>query len=1049
MKRCVRFLLVFACTLAWMTVSPVAGAQWGNLSRMHDYETCFGIDKDAKPRFKVTMLSSNAAGNVYHEGERPALEFQVENLSDEPLKVRGRVEVLRYAQRRVPGDMWWPRLERLDTCGDCPVAVDLAPKAWANLTVRPPVPETKGGYGLVVDLGSAGRAYLTSLVRTFKPHLERIAFPKQSLEHMPPEILARLGVQTIRYGVSFIAPDEGRRYEQLMERLEREFHEMHEHRVTCTVEIGAGSRHQPLGRGRPHLDDNGVMKGGKQDLCWLPAYDDVYQQFVYDLAREYGFPKGPINGFMLWNEPWEGHSISGWQADMLRYRELYRRMGEAVHRARKDAGVEVLVGGCDSSTNTWDKLFPDGKDTFLKYLDFCSIHYQGLAAPVLYPEWNERKAPTGRVRIWDTESWVANSDEVFAGVVAANRAAGYDRSMGTLSRIAVSTLSHHRVAHDTIRTGEGKTKIERHLESRPLAASYGAVQHFIGQREFREILFKNGLPWVFVFDGLDGNPDDGTAVVVGDLGALFGKKGRNLLFHTVRSLQEVRAKRERRRTLAAGKGSAEERADLRADLAEPMPLEGVTLTLEPPPGCRLFDFYGNPVKAEDGRYVIPLNERAFFLRGDPERQGSMDALLEALRAARIDGLEPVEIVPYDMLKPVGQKPTLRLRVTNMLNRPVEGTLAATLGDLAVEYPKTLSLEPRERKRVDVRVTGGKARADNTYPLSAVFDAGDDGTAEHHEAMHVNWIHRRTVTVDGRLDDWKGAIPQTVNATGPGGPSFEEAMWLPFETFKAGTENGVAVAYLACDDTHFYFAARIADDSPHPGAIRFADRDHDAAYYPEVCTEIVQPRGKKKAAGAKPERRTHRWPEGVRRFSYRRWPALPSSYHGVPYDNVLLAFNAIGLGEDGWLSHLPGRMPKFVAYKTTDYEYALNRVSEPYGGGTEIWRLQCPGMPRKHFYPRQPRHPKEGAVDGGQLVVRYEEGTRLVECALPWSEIPDVKARLDAGETVKFSYRVNHNTRGPDMELARGRSACEGLSRSFHPDWARSWPNELEFAFEPK
>ena len=77
-----------------------------------------------------------------------------------------------------------------------------------------------------------------------------------------------------------------------------------------------------------------------------------------------------------------------------------------------------------------------------------------------------------------------------------------------------------------------------------------------------------------------------------------------------------------------------------------------------------------------------------------------------------------------------------------------------------------------------------------------------------------------------------------------------------------------------------------------------------------------------------------------------------------FDNVLLGFNAIPLEQKDWLTNLSGRMPKFVRYKTTDYEYALNKVADQYGGGTEIWRLLAPGMPFKHFYPRQPKHPLE-------------------------------------------------------------------------------------------
>ncbi|MCH5372442.1 MAG: DUF1080 domain-containing protein, partial [Planctomycetes bacterium] len=97
-------------------------------------------------------------------------------------------------------------------------------------------------------------------------------------------------------------------------------------------------------------------------------------------------------------------------------------------------------------------------------------------------------------------------------------------------------------------------------------------------------------------------------------------------------------------------------------------------------------------------------------------------------------------------------------------------------------------------------------------------------------------------------------------------------------------------------------------------------------------------------------------------------------------------------------------------------------------------------------PRQPKSAQEGPAEG-RLEIRYAPGTRIVECALPWSEIPHVKQLRDAGKSVKFSFRVNHETRGPDMELPIGRSAAEGLSPSFHPNWAPHWPNELEFGFE--
>ena len=1012
MKTLTKIILTTVALSATCALAHAAPKDWGVLPKMHDYATVFGLDENQRSdQFKITALQSNAPGNVFVPDEQPKFTVQIENLTDKPLQTIGRVEVIRYAQRQRGDDQWIPELLRLDAPTSVPLTVDLPAKGWANVTVEPPVGALKGGYGVVVDLGEWGRHYLTSLVRTFAMDNERVQYPKQSLEDMPPAILERLGVKAVRWALPYV-PSDAPDYDEQMATYREELRDFNKHNVTVTAEVGApiGKQQpwQPLGMGRPHLNADGTMKDRKTDLAWLPQYDDDYQKFVLDMTKEFGWPNGPITGFMLWNEPWEGSSISGWQADMLRYRELYRRMGDAVMQARREANVDVLIGGADSSTNTWDKLFPMGipdDPMWPKYFDFVSIHYQGLSSPVLYPQWNNRKFNKGRVKVWDTESWVANSDERFAGVVASNRAAGYDRSMGSLSRIAISALSHRRVATDDIRTEKGSEKIERLLESRPLAASYGAVQHFIGEREFKEILWKNGLPWVYFFDGLNGNADDGTIVVVGDIEKLFNKA---TLFDTVKPLSA----------------------------ATP------TLTLRAAPTTRLLDFYGNPVASQKGRYTIPLDTRGFFLRADPAKRGSFARLIGELRESRVEGLEPLEIIAYDFTAPIAAKPTMRLRLTNQSNQPTRGQLDLQIGSLKLDYPRDLKFAPREQKWVDVKVTGGTPTPDNAYPLKARFDAGGGRVAAHDETMRVNWISRKKITIDGSLDDWAGALPQTIDVTGAGGPSFEEKMYLPFSDFSTEQSSGLANGYVAYDDEYFYFASKIADATPFEGTPRFATRDEDEDFYPEVSVSVS------KNKKGEEVRTAHRWPDGVRRFSYRQNPAIPASHRANPADNVLIGFNAIPLGQDGQISHLPGRMPKFVAYKTTDYEYALNHVAPKYGGGSEVWRLLKPRMPKKHYFPRQPKLAQgEGAVSGARLEVRYQGNTRIVEAAIPWREIPNVRALMEWGAPVKFSFRVNHQDKAPDMELAMGRSAAEGLSRSFQPDWSQSAPNELEFGWE--
>ena len=299
-----------------------------------------------------------------------------------------------------------------------------------------------------------------------------------------------------------------------------------------------------------------------------------------------------------------------------------------------------------------------------------------------------------------------------------------------------------------------------------------------------------------------------------------------------------------------------------------------------------------------------------------------------------------------------------------------------------------------------------------------FDAGKDGQALLRENVHADVIAHRTITVDGKLDDWKGVLPQIVTSAGSGGPNLTESAWLPFVKFPAKTGAGFTVAYLAYDKDNFYFAAKVTDTTPNGGEIRYATRNDDDYFYPAVSYKMVN--------GKQVEMK---WPEGVRRYSYRTWPDTPGGGDGLS-----IGFNVLPTAKKQLLPLVPGTAPQFMVYQDTDYEYYLHAVNAKSGGGTEIWRMMAPGVPRKHFNPHEPKAEKDGGpVDTGKLVYTQDADQRVVECALPWAEIPDVKAALDAGNTIKFSFRVTDD-KGPSYELAANRSISKWNNLAFHNYW---------------
>lgn len=89
---------------------------------------------------------------------------------------------------------------------------------------------------------------------------------------------------------------------------------------------------------------------------------------------------------------------------------------------------------------------------------------------------------------------------------------------------------------------------------------------------------------------------------------------------------------------------------------------------------------------------------------------------------------------------------------------------------------------------------------------------------------------------------------------------------------------------------------------------------------------------------------------------------------------------------------------------------------------------------------------DGAVKDAKLLITRTPSMRIVECGIPWTEIPEVKARLVANQPIKFCFRVNDNSGLACMELSRNRSVAK-RNPSFRDDWEEHWANEVQFAFE--
>jgi hypothetical protein len=776
---------------------------WAVFTKMTGYAETFGLAPDQVAKaFTVQQIGCTVPANTLWPGDDAVFTLQIVNRTDAAIAVTGTLEIIRYGTDTNPQDFFQQRCYKVAAVGTQPVPVEVPAKSFANVAVKPAIPAQFGPYALVLELPGLGRQMAALCVRVPAAVPGKVQYPAYALDLQTDTteeiaLFRRLGIKGVRKEMGY-KPTTDREYMAYFARIAGMMKTLDDNNITVMITSGGGGP-QPLGvQVRSYLDDNGVLLGGKGDMTWLPDYDDDFQKYIKVLAGTFGWPRGPLNAIELWNEPWEGRSISGWGADMLRYRELYTKMAQGIEEARRENGVQVLIGGTCSSMNTFDKLFADNTDTFLKWLDFTSIHYQPMGAvPALVPEWMNRKSPYGPVRVWDTESWVANSEDRVAAVIASMRAQGQSRTAGVYHD---TVREVQRIVYQTPGGNVGTTVVQALAPAAGIAAS----QYFIGERVFKEIVFKNGLPWVFQFDGLarfgKTNPDDSTLVVVGDLGGVYERD--YLLFrsaHGTKNNAEIAALQAQLAALPAT-ATTGDRAKLTAALKSAAVLRDATLTIANPDGqFVLYDFYGNPQPATDGKIIVPLNGLGFFLRSDGSA-GSFAKLLDAVKTAKIDGLEPLDIAAHDLTARVETRPTLRLTLTNVLNRPVKGTLRVKLGALTLDPPtQEIALAANETKDVTCTVAGAAA-ADNSYPLTLTFDAGADGVSTRAETLHVNTIDKRAITVDGKLDDWKDVLPQPVTGKDTPNPNLTEKAWFPFEKLETPTGKGFAIGYLAYDDT---------------------------------------------------------------------------------------------------------------------------------------------------------------------------------------------------------------------------------------------------------
>ena len=225
--------------LSFMTVSTLT-AQMKDPQNWVGYEEIMGVKNGLRfYDFDVNLIESSAPANVFWPGDDIRLKFQLINNTSQSIDIDAKVHVFRYGTKGIPNDIWLPQMIKLDYEKVIPVHLSILPNGYVNTSISVDDIKDFGGYAVVFDLGKYGRRLGTSFAYSMKPSLVKMQYPKQSLDYLGVDFLNRVGVQSIRYGIPFVSPDNPD-YQGFRQELKKLMKDFMDNNITVMLMFGEG-----------------------------------------------------------------------------------------------------------------------------------------------------------------------------------------------------------------------------------------------------------------------------------------------------------------------------------------------------------------------------------------------------------------------------------------------------------------------------------------------------------------------------------------------------------------------------------------------------------------------------------------------------------------------------------------------------------------------------------------------------------------------------------------------------------------------------------------
>ena len=775
-----------------------------------------------------------------------------------------------------------------------------------------------------------------------------------------------------------------------------------------------------------------------------PEHLPQFQEWARRFVDRY---KQTVRVGVALNEPWEAGSLSGWHACGAHYREILKSISVGAHAA--DPTFKILAN--DSGMNVEDNILV--APGTIDLIDAVSTHtYRS------YNAFNVAQYGAYGKPVWDTESWIGVGASDLVRQVAFQLAQGIVKVQPLQSPMFTVPPSHNRAKQAAKQkaakprpsakqrpagrsrppaekkpVGPPKPteeeKAEAQLEAQkkqamhaistladaatpayatPTGQALSVLLHFVEDTDFYREARTESLPWMFVFQGRKTGPapDKNAAIVLGR-----DERWDNFPWYRIKS-------------------------DGRLTIADP---DGVLTG---------YDVKGNPLPRSGATLQVPLTTSIYYVVSSK----GADDLVERLRAATIQGLEPVQLAVSDFTRPLAENPPVRVTVTNAYNVPVSGSVEVKPPagwSMASSSQPFAALKPGETVDLSFAVAKTQSLPINRYPF-VITAMTDKGKAELKEELSATLLVKGTPPLEGKAEDWQklGALlVYLAGSTTPADSFLQYAM--PFLNLQEQNDSDYVVQFMGMwDEKNFYVLADIKDS-----------------------TERLRPSMEKGTWYV-----MHAAPN---QWEYWGQYLFPPGGGG---DTLDFCFNVLPYGEKQ-IANYPPAAQKTLASKwrvnIADYEYSLylgkqnklapddyrKAVEELKQSGKsnvalrppqlveigppvpEVWRLMAPGLMRHGYLPTSPRAARDqGVVPGAELKVTREGNVWHYRAAIPWSELELVKPLAMEGRSVKFSFLGKNDGRTAVSWSNATRSIARAGQEIMHPTFELNWSPDTEWGF---